>query len=432
MADLALRLKVFIASPCDVAQERDLAEQELLKLQRSVARQRLLIESYRWETQAAPTMHRIQSVINTQRRTAELTIGIFWTTLGSSATMGETGSMEELRIAGERVSRGSSDDLFLYFKTATPPPGSVPEKLQGVRRFRQHAVDSGTFCFAEFADADDFTARLRRDLEIWIDRWQGAADVCAYALRRSPGGAAPAAISGENRLARLTQQFDPSSISDDLAPLASASMWLYQEHGPAAAAMRLELSHARRGRFGNTLSLNGGFQQLVNNRIVTRDGGGLRFASQEWFFYFCAVGVVTAIVADDVHSVERRPYINEVHQYVQALAVGDLRMALIPILRKWLRGDGRVTEGKPVARNFAAYVLGMIGATDACDDLARVLREDSGEDEQFYAVASLGLMRARVQLPVLVALFNETENERLRLMIAQAVSRMVGIADYPL
>lgn len=105
---------------------------------------------------------------------------------------------------------------------------------------------------------------------------------------------------------------------------------------------------------------------------------------------------------------------------------------MIEVLRRWLLSANGCTDGKPIARNFAAYVLGMLNAIEAQDDLASVLYNETGDDVQIYAILSLGRMRARVQLPVLVDLFNRTDGSQARLLVAQAVSRMVGIADYSL
>ena len=49
MVDLALHLKVFIASPSDVVEERDTAEKVIAELKEESARQRLLLQSFRWE-----------------------------------------------------------------------------------------------------------------------------------------------------------------------------------------------------------------------------------------------------------------------------------------------------------------------------------------------------------------------------------------------
>ena len=121
---------------------------------------------------------------------------------------------------------------------------------------------------------------------------------------------------------------------------------------------------------------------------------------------------------------------NPIHQYLQALALKTARQRMIEVLRRWLLSANGCTDGKPIARNFAAYVLGMLNAIEAQDDLASVLYNETGDDVQIYAILPLGRMRARVQLPVLVDLFNRTDGSQARLLVAQAVSRMVGIADY--
>jgi hypothetical protein len=78
----------------------------------------------------------------------------------------------------------------------------------------------------------------------------------------------------------------------------------------------------------------------------------------------------------------------------------------------------------------AAYVLGMLGAIDAQEDLARAAVDDLGQDVRLYCVTSLGKLRARQQLPVLKQLYAREADQQLRLMIAQAICRMTGVADY--
>jgi len=436
VADLALRLKVFIASPSDVLPERDIAHSAIVDLQRDYAREGLLIEPYRWEGRVPPTFRRAQSIANTQLRTAELTIAIFWSTLGTAAR-GITGSIEELTIAGERVAKGYADDVLLYFKTCTPT--SDPTKAEEVRGFKE-AIRSIPEVFAvEFASSDEFRERIRRDLRSWLDRWKGAPHVCAYALAKTPGGAPPARITGENRLATLKQRFDPFACSDTGLKLSTSAIAMYQALGPEAAGEAITSPWASNGPsrllFRETASNRSpikDLQPLLDASVVVRRNGELFFGHEEWFYFYCAWGLLDAIEAADISSVERRPYINPIHQYLKAICVGSRRRGVSNVLRSWLINADGITEGKPIVRNFAAYVLGMLNAIESQEDLARVSDEDTGLDVRLYCVASLGRMRARVQMPVLIDLFDRTQDETLRLMVAQAVSRMIGIADYPL
>jgi HEAT repeat protein len=95
-----------------------------------------------------------------------------------------------------------------------------------------------------------------------------------------------------------------------------------------------------------------------------------------------------------------------------------------------LTSEDGCTDNRPIARNFAAYVLGMIGAIDAQDDLARAIQSDRGREVKLYAIAALGKLRARQQMTVLKELFFHEADPNTRLMIAQAMCRMTGVAEY--
>jgi hypothetical protein len=429
---LALRLKVFIASPSDVLPERDIAYNALVGLQAEYAAERLLIEPYRWEGRVPPTLRGAQSLINVQLRTAELTIAIFWSTLGTVARA-TTGSIEEYTITSERVSRGYADDVFLYFKTSAPERQDAA--TEAVREFKEKIRRIPEIFAARFETPEEFRDRIQQDLRSWLNRWIGTPQVCAYALAKTPGGMPPAHVAGENRLARLKQRFDPWSCPDIGWRLAAASIRMYQEQGPQAALTSLS-GYIAEGAgpaavFGRPSS-HAGYQQLLDAGVLESHGRQMRFTNEEWFYVYCAWGLVQALRNRDVAAVERRPYINPIHQYLQAICSGHEREEVIQVLRSWLVNADGVTQGKPIVRNFAAYVLGMLNAIDAHEDLARMIQEDPGEDVRMYCVASLGRMRARVQLPALVELFQQAQDEPLRLMAAQAVSRMIGIADYPM
>ena len=54
MAELALRLRVFIASPSDVLPERKIVEEEVVSFGREIARKNILLEPWGWEHGARP------------------------------------------------------------------------------------------------------------------------------------------------------------------------------------------------------------------------------------------------------------------------------------------------------------------------------------------------------------------------------------------
>ena len=91
-----------------------------------------------------------------------------------------------------------------------------------------------------------------------------------------------------------------------------------------------------------------------------------------------------------------------------------------------------IVANKPIVRNFAAYVLGMLGALEAQDALARACETDRGQDVALYSVTSLGKIRSRRYLDLLVDQFEKVSDSHLRLTIGQAICRIIGIAEYEL
>jgi hypothetical protein len=170
MADLSLKLKVFIASPNDVAAERRVAEEEVAALAQDCARQRLLLMSYLWEKDGRPSIETPQTYLNEELRNAELTVVILWSRLG-------LGTGEEFVRAGQQVRNGASDEVLLYFKTAAPPTGVEDSDSEKVRHFKS---DLSSFAL-DFETIEDFRARLRHDLRLWVERWYDVPEICQFA-----------------------------------------------------------------------------------------------------------------------------------------------------------------------------------------------------------------------------------------------------------
>ena len=143
------------------------------------------------------------------------------------------------------------------------------------------------------------------------------------------------------------------------------------------------------------------------------------------------MGLVPAILEGNFEAVSFRPYVNAVHQYFKYFSHQE-KARITDVLRRWLVNADGVTYGKPIARNFSAYELGMIGAIEAQDDLAEAIQDDPGRDVKLYSIASIGKLRARPQLPLLVNVFNQSapNDGEIRDMAAQAVCRMIGFLDY--
>jgi hypothetical protein len=420
LAELSLKLKIFIASPNDVVPEREVAKEEVAALAQECARQRLLLMSYLWERDGRPSADKPQTYLNEELRSAELTIVILWSRLG-------LGTGEEFVRAGQQVRSGASDEVLLYFKTAPPPAGAADADVDKVRQFK---AEVSNFAF-DFETADDFRARLRHDLRLWVERWYDVPEICQFALHNSTPVNMPAAYLGENRYARLRAQFAPEREPELAEVFGRAAVEAYQSSGPEAYALPIAQQFTGGAKERAAYVRPKGASEPVPSAPFLEDRRRLYFGDPEWFFFFCAIGLVDAVRKGQVEAVERRPYTNPVHQLFKVLAQ-KYRDEIVSTLRNWLLNTNNVTFARPIVRNFSAYVIGMLGAIEAQDDLAQAIREDEGEDVKLYCITSLGKLRARRQLPVLVEVYGRTADLSIRLTVSQAVCRMVGIAHYEL
>jgi hypothetical protein len=97
-------LRVVVASPGDVARERDAVARVFDEINRGVARDKdVVFEVWRWETDAYPAFHPEgpQPVIDLQLRIADcdLLVGVFWKRFGTPTADAASGTEHEIRLA---------------------------------------------------------------------------------------------------------------------------------------------------------------------------------------------------------------------------------------------------------------------------------------------------------------------------------------------
>ncbi len=113
-------LRVVIASPGDVAAERDIAAAVLEDLNRSIAADRgVRLEAVRWETDTYPGFHPdgpqglIDPILRIQD--SEVLIGIFWRRFGTPTMGAASGTEHEFRVAYEAWKRNGRPHVMVYF-----------------------------------------------------------------------------------------------------------------------------------------------------------------------------------------------------------------------------------------------------------------------------------------------------------------------------
>jgi hypothetical protein len=177
MPSVATKVRVFLASPGDVAAEREhLAKvvQELNTILSALTPQQgLIVELVRWETHVHPGLGRdAQTVVNEQIGQYDIFVGIMWRRFGTPTTVAASGTEEEFRIAH----RSWEDEhrlfqILFYFCQAPAPPPSTSDEIEQLSRvfeFRQELTRHGLVW--DYPDHSAFADIVRPHLVMVLGR----------------------------------------------------------------------------------------------------------------------------------------------------------------------------------------------------------------------------------------------------------------------
>ena len=160
-------LRVVVASPGDVARERDAVGKVFEEINRGIAwDNNLLCEVWRWETDAYPQFHPegAQGAIDRVLRIddCDLLIGIFWKRFGTPLKGAASGTEHEIRLAHEAWRAKQRPQVMLYFNQQPYSPQSQDELDQWgkVLAFKKEFQDAGLLW--PYRGAGKFEALLRR------------------------------------------------------------------------------------------------------------------------------------------------------------------------------------------------------------------------------------------------------------------------------
>lgn len=159
------KLRVFVASPGDVEQERNSLKSVIDELNITIAPYKgLSLELVKWETHATPAMGRAQGVINSQLGQYDIFIGIMWKRFGTPTGRAESGTQEEFELAYKQWESTKSIRILFYFCQAPFMPRAVEEitQLQKVVEFREFLSKLGLTW--EYPNRDEFPNIVRPHL----------------------------------------------------------------------------------------------------------------------------------------------------------------------------------------------------------------------------------------------------------------------------
>ncbi|NTX47952.1 DUF4062 domain-containing protein [Burkholderia cepacia] len=167
-------VQVFVASPSDVAPEREALETLITEMNRTWSvGLGIMFELVRWETHVTPMMGSDpQALINEQiGDDYDVFIGILWGKFGTPTPRAMSGTQEEFERAYTRLQVGENAPLIMfYFKEAAIPVAKIdPQQIQNVQKFRASLSDKGVY--AVFEDLDAFITSVRAHLSAVAQRF---------------------------------------------------------------------------------------------------------------------------------------------------------------------------------------------------------------------------------------------------------------------
>ena len=173
-------LKFFVASPQDVAEEREVFEDVVRELNNTWADTfAIRLDVVRWETRTTPGFGEDpQDVINKQISDSyDIFIGIMWTRFGTPTPRAGSGTEEEfLRACNRYKEDPSSVELMFYFKTKPISPVDLdPDQLKAISEFRSQLKELGGF-YSEFGSIEEFRNSIRRHLSMTVQKWKKKID----------------------------------------------------------------------------------------------------------------------------------------------------------------------------------------------------------------------------------------------------------------
>lgn len=163
-------IRIFIASPGDVQDERQAVRRVAEQVNRTIEKVRgdLHLEVIGWETDAIPGMHEKgpQGKIDDELEivNVDIVIGIFWRRFGTAVPGAASGTEHEIRHAHAAWQKHRRPDIWLYFNSAPGSPKTSDEAEQWVRVLKFKEEFSGHGIVRDYGGSSAFEHVLFFDL----------------------------------------------------------------------------------------------------------------------------------------------------------------------------------------------------------------------------------------------------------------------------
>jgi hypothetical protein len=176
MGDKIRRIKIFVASPGDLAEERNLLPNVIQEINLNITaiapEKKVLLDFIRWETHISPVIGpRIQDHINNQLPDYDIFIGIMWKRFGTPTGSFGSGTEEEFNRAYSKWKKDNKFPILFYFcQYSSTLPRSIDEvdELKKVLHFKENLTNKGLIC--EYNSHNEFADIVRRHLVLTLSK----------------------------------------------------------------------------------------------------------------------------------------------------------------------------------------------------------------------------------------------------------------------
>lgn len=166
-------IRVFMASPGDLKEERRLFREIIDEVNRSKAHGNgIQLEPIGWED-TLPRVGRPQDLINKDIDKCDLMIMLLWKRWGTPTGEYSSGFEEEYELAKYLHDKQSKPDIMLYFRKIPDDVRSDPGKqLQKVLEFKEKIESERKFLYKSYEDENEWERLFREHLSRWLDRFK--------------------------------------------------------------------------------------------------------------------------------------------------------------------------------------------------------------------------------------------------------------------
>ncbi|NER99138.1 MAG: hypothetical protein F6J86_35835 [Symploca sp. SIO1B1] len=169
-------LKIFLASPSDVAKERDYVVEVINEINSTIAPSKgVMLQVVRSEENVFPGYNPegAQAELNAQIANMEeyaLFVGIMWNRVGTPTPRAESGTIEEFERAVKAFNRKGQPQIWFYFRQAAAQLDTTEELEQKrkVLEFKERIKDCTLF--REYKNPSNFRDQFRNHIVQWLNK----------------------------------------------------------------------------------------------------------------------------------------------------------------------------------------------------------------------------------------------------------------------